>query len=78
MQSYRYIVHPRVKGLLEEFNTYVYAKDKFDNWTNQPEDANNHGVDALRYAMEQFMFRVARRYMTNQERIQAVKNSGLR
>ena len=78
MQSYRYIVHPRVKGLLEEFNTYVYSKDKFDNWTNKPEDANNHGVDALRYAMEQFMFRVAGRYMTNQERIQAVKNSGLR
>jgi len=42
MQSYHFVVHPRVKGLLEEFNTYVYSKDKFDNWTNIPEDANNH------------------------------------
>jgi len=42
MQSYHFVVHPRVKGLLEEFNTYVYSKDKFGNWTNTPEDANNH------------------------------------
>ncbi|WP_333603498.1 PBSX family phage terminase large subunit, partial [Lactobacillus acetotolerans] len=56
MQAYRFIVHPRVQGLLTEFNTYVYKKDKFDNWTNQPEDANNHAIDALRYSLEPFMF----------------------
>ncbi|MDG6574645.1 terminase large subunit, partial [Staphylococcus aureus] len=76
MQSYHFVVHPRVKGLLEEFNTYVYSKDKFDNWTNTPVDANNHAIDALRYAMEPFMFRSAGHYMSNQERIQTIKNLG--
>ena len=42
MQSYRFVVHPRVKGLMEEFNTYVYDKDKEGNWLNKPKDANNH------------------------------------
>jgi phage terminase large subunit len=77
MQSYHFVVHPRVKGLLEEFNTYVYSKDKFDNWTNTPVDANNHGIDGLRYALEPFMFRTAGQYMSNQERIQTIKNIGL-
>ena len=77
MQSYHFVVHPRVKGLLEEFNTYVYSKDKFDNWTNTPVDANNHAIDALRYAMEPFMSRTAGHYMSNQERIQTIKNLGL-
>jgi phage terminase large subunit len=78
MQSYHFVVHPRVKGLLEEFNTYVYSKDKFDNWTNTPVDANNHAIDGLRYALEPFMFRTAGHYMSNQERIQTIKNLGLR
>lgn len=78
MQSYHFVVHPRVKGLLEEFNTYVYSKDRFDNWTNTPVDANNHGIDGLRYALEPFMFRTAGQYMSNQERIQTIKNLGLR
>lgn len=78
MQSYRFVVHPRVTGLLEEFNTYVYSKDSAGNWQNKPVDANNHAIDALRYAMEPFMFRVAGQYMTNAQRIQAVKDLGLR
>ena len=77
MQSYHFVVHPRVHGLLEEFNTYVYDKDKFDNWTNTPVDANNHAIDALRYAMEPFMFMKNGRYMNNRERIQTVRNLGL-
>ena len=77
MQSYHFVVHPRVKGLLEEFNTYVYSKDKFDNWTNEPVDANNHAIDALRYAMSLFVFTTAGHYMSNQERIQTIKNLGL-
>ncbi|MFT8584628.1 PBSX family phage terminase large subunit [Liquorilactobacillus hordei] len=77
MQSYHFVVHPRVKGLLEEFNTYVYDKDKEGNWLNTPEDANNHAIDALRYAMELFMFTQHGQYMSYQERQQAVKNLGL-
>ena len=77
MQSYRFVIHPKVKGLLEEMNTYVYAKDKFGNWTNQPEDANNHAIDGLRYSMALFTFYKGNQYMNYQERVQAVKNIGL-
>ena len=37
-----------------------------------------HNCDALRYALEPFMFRTAGHYMSNQERIQTIKNLGLR
>lgn len=77
MQSYRFIIHPKVKGLWEEMNTYVYAKDKFGNWTNQPEDANNHAIDSLRYSMALYTFYKGNQYMNYQERVQAVKNIGL-
>ncbi|GBG94637.1 phage terminase large subunit [Ligilactobacillus salitolerans] len=77
MQSYRFIIHPKAKGLWEEMNTYVYAKDKFGNWTNQPEDANNHAIDSLRYSMALYTFYKGNQYMNYQERVQAVKNIGL-
>lgn len=77
MQSYHFVIHPRVKGLWEEMNTYVYAKDKFGNWLNQPEDANNHAIDSLRYSMALYTFYKGNQYMNYQERVQAVKNIGL-
>ena len=77
MQSYKFVVHPRVKGLMEEFNTYVYDKDKEGNWLNKPKDANNHAIDALRYALEKYMFVRAGHYMNYQERVSTLKNLGL-
>lgn len=77
MQSYHFVVHPRVKGLMEEFNTYVYDKDKEGNWLNKPKDANNHAIDALRYALEKYMFVRAGKYMNYQERVSTLKNLGL-
>ncbi|MFP7243098.1 PBSX family phage terminase large subunit [Pediococcus pentosaceus] len=77
MQSYRYIIHPRVKGLWEEMNTYVYDRDKQGNWLNKPEDANNHAVDALRYGMQPYDFQVNNRYMTRAERTEMIKDLGL-
>lgn len=77
MQSYHYILHPSVEGLWEEMSTYVYDKDKMGNWLNKPVDANNHAIDALRYAMEPFTFMINNHYMSYQERAQAVKNLGL-
>jgi phage terminase large subunit len=58
-------------------NTYVYDKDKLGNWLNKPVDANNHAIDALRYAMEPFMFQQNGQYMNYQERVTALKNLGL-
>ena len=77
MQSYHFVIHPDVKGLFEEMSTYVYDKDKLGNWINKPKDANNHAIDALRYAMESFIFVSNNHYMSYQERAQAVKNLGL-
>lgn len=39
----------RSYNLQREFRKYVWAKDKDGNYINQPEDDNNHGVDASRY-----------------------------
>src|SRR5699024_1883260 len=77
MQSYHFVIHPRVKGLWEEMNTYVYAKDKFGEWMNYPEDNNNHAEDACRMGLSLFNFYKGDKYMSYQERVQAVKNIGL-
>ncbi|MGK1723876.1 terminase large subunit, partial [Klebsiella pneumoniae] len=67
----------RVVGLMEEFNTYVYDKDKEGNWLNKPKDANNHAIDALRYAMQRFMFVKNGKYMGYQDRVAELKQLGL-
>lgn len=78
MQQFKFVIHPRCKGLFEEMQTYVYAQDKFGNWLNKPEDANNHAIDALRYGLQPFAFEIGGRPMTYQERVAMVKNIGLR
>lgn len=39
----------RSVNLQQEFRNYVWAKDKDGNYINEPEDHDNHGVDASRY-----------------------------
>lgn len=39
----------RSYNLQREMRNYVWAKDKDGNYINQPEDANNHAIDASRY-----------------------------
>lgn len=39
----------RSYNLQKELRSYVWAKDKDGNYTNQPEDANNHALDSMRY-----------------------------
>lgn len=77
MQSYHFVIHPRVKGLWEEMNTYIYDKDKQGNWLNKPKDENNHACDSLRYAMSLFVFYHAGKYDSYQQRAQEIKNLGL-
>lgn len=54
MQGLKIYIHPSCVNTIEEFNTYCYDKDKEGNWLNQPEDNNNHIIDALRYALEDY------------------------
>lgn len=50
-KGYEIFVHENSKGLLQEFETYKYALDANKEPTNKPEDCNNHGLDAFRYAV---------------------------
>lgn len=42
----------RTPHAYEEFVNYEYEKDRNENWISGYPDANNHSIDALRYAME--------------------------
>lgn len=58
IQDYHIIVHPRCVNYLTEISCYSWEKDKADKPTNKPEDANNHLMDAMRYAMEEHNFKL--------------------
>lgn len=46
------IIHPRCKSTAEEFRLYRYKVDGLGEPTNKIEDADNHLIDGLRYALE--------------------------
>lgn len=52
IQDYEIIVHPRCVDFLTEISQYQWEKDRFGQYTGKPEDANNHLMDAMRYALE--------------------------
>lgn len=54
MQGLRIHIHPSCEHTIEEFSTYAYKQDKEGNWLNEPVDANNHIIDAIRYALEPY------------------------
>lgn len=55
IQDLEIIVHPRCVNFLTEISAYQWKKDKFDNKLNEPEDDNNHLMDAMRYALEKYI-----------------------
>lgn len=55
LQGYRIHILPSCVHAIEEFNTYVFDRDKDGNWLNKPVDANNHFIDALRYGLEKYI-----------------------
>lgn len=54
--EYKIFVHPRCENTIAELSSYVWKKDRDDNGVNQPEDRNNHLMDALRYAFYDVRF----------------------
>ena len=53
LQQYTIIVDPTCTNLLIELETYAWKKDKSTGeYINEPIDAYNHLMDALRYAMQ--------------------------
>lgn len=49
MKSLNVFVTENSYNLRKEFRNYVWDKDKDGNYINQPIDAWNHGIDAVRY-----------------------------
>ena len=49
MKEYEIFVTKRSYNLQNELRNYVWAKDKDGRYINEPEDHDNHGIDAARY-----------------------------
>lgn len=79
MKNYHYHIHPSVHWLDEEMQTKVYKKEKKSGkLLNEPEDGDDHLIQALGYALEPIIFTNKQgSYMTHRERVQAVKDIGL-
>ena len=55
LQGFEIIVDVKCQNLKNELQVYHWAEDKYGNAVQKPVDANNHGVDALRYSTESIM-----------------------
>ncbi len=51
MLQYHIYITKRSVNLIKEFRNYTYKQDKEGNFTNEPIDAYNHGIDAARYVV---------------------------
>ena len=52
IQQFKIIIHPLCTHIIEEFQNYTWKKDSNGIYVNIPVDKYNHGIDALRYAIE--------------------------
>jgi len=53
IKSYDVIIHPRCKNIAKEFSLYSYKTHRLTgDILPDIEDKNNHGIDAIRYAIE--------------------------
>ena len=55
IQDFKIFIHPRCVNFLTEISNYAWDKDKFGKPTNKPIDDFNHLMDAMRYALEDYM-----------------------
>jgi phage terminase large subunit len=52
-----FFVHGGSKNLIDELNSYVWKNDKNGNNLDEPEDKNNHTIDAIRYVLQMKVMR---------------------
>lgn len=55
IQELEIIIHPRCVNFITEIGNYTWDRDKFGNKLNVPIDDFNHLMDAMRYALEQYI-----------------------
>lgn len=65
MKQFKIYIHPSCIKTIEEFDTYIYKQDKDGKWLNEPIDANNHIIDAIRYALERYHIQKAKQDVIN-------------
>lgn len=54
MRQYKLVVDDRCVKTIEELENYTYKKDRATGeYTNEPVDAYNHEIDAIRYALDE-------------------------
>lgn len=53
LQGYEIIIHKTCQNFKNEMEQYHWQEDKYGNPMAKPVDANNHLIDAMRYACEQ-------------------------
>jgi phage terminase large subunit len=55
IQDFKIIIHPRCVNFITEISNYTWDVDKLGIKLNKPIDDFNHLLDAMRYAMEEFL-----------------------
>ena len=55
LQGFHFVIHPSCENFVNEISNYAWDKDKFGNSINKPIDNFNHLMDAMRYAVEEYM-----------------------
>lgn len=55
VQDFKIFIHPGCVNFLTEISNYAWDKDKFGKSINKPIDDFNHLMDAMRYALEDYM-----------------------
>lgn len=55
VQDLEIVIHPRCVNFITEISNYTWLKDKFGKKLNEPIDDFNHLMDAMRYALEEYI-----------------------
>lgn len=55
IQDLKIIIHPRCTNFITEISNYTWDKDRFGKTLNIPVDDFNHLMDAMRYALEEYI-----------------------
>lgn len=55
IQNFHIVIHPKCVNFLTEISNYTWSVDKFGKKLNVPIDDFNHLMDAMRYALEDFV-----------------------
>jgi phage terminase large subunit len=57
IKRHNLFIHRNSLNLQMELNSYVWKSDKNGNNLDEPEDKNNHIIDALRYVLQMKIMR---------------------